>query len=356
MSNENKIRLTIGNFKLSIDDECRNAIVLGRPGTGKSLLINQMLSDIIKNKNKALVYDRRGEYSKKFYNPSTDFIFNVEDLKHLNYNIFDDISDDYDIDFISKSIIPINDNDKNKYFTDSARSLLVSIFKYIKNNIKNPNNKILFDIASKPAEELYPKYINNYYGVESNGVLATLLKYLTPFKHFDINVKPFNINNWLNSNKGSIIYLVDNIKHNSFTPVISLFIDIVSKNLLNMKPYPNRRIFFLLDEFDNLSKLNLLMEILRTGRSVGSSMWLFMQDVYNIKYIYKEDSVNIISYPGITISFALSNPDTAEIIAKKLSYKDREFITSELLNMDRLEGLIKINNSEPITFKLKFNI
>ena len=65
--------------------EMQHSFVIGANGTGKTILISQIVEQIRERGDKAIIYDKKGDYTKWFYNPKKDKILIVGER---NYKYF----------------------------------------------------------------------------------------------------------------------------------------------------------------------------------------------------------------------------------------------------------------------------
>ena len=119
--------------------ETQHTFISGASGTGKTILMRRLYTYYINNKqyigSKFLVHDVKGDYVQKFYNPKTDFIFNLSDSRTFNLNLFNYINTTAELKSIVSSIIPNPPEEKDPIWTNSARAILEGIMLYcIKTN------------------------------------------------------------------------------------------------------------------------------------------------------------------------------------------------------------------------------
>ena len=110
--------------------ENRHFIIVGRPGTGKTTLLNQVIEKLRQREEKAIIYDFKGDYLSCFYDPDKDYIFNPLDSRCVNWCLFDEIEMLPDIDSIATSMIPPSYRE-DKFWVDAARDIFSSILHYL---------------------------------------------------------------------------------------------------------------------------------------------------------------------------------------------------------------------------------
>lgn len=136
-----KLRLPIGRYRLPIDYEVKHCLIVGRPGTGKTVALSQVIAEICNNKLSAIIHDSKGDFVPKFYNPETDYILNPFDERCINWNIFNDIKRETDFNLIACSLIPENFG-SDPYWYEVPRKILSEILSYCWHQGKRTNKEL----------------------------------------------------------------------------------------------------------------------------------------------------------------------------------------------------------------------
>lgn len=341
--------------------ENKHFFVIGAPGSGKTLLLNEVLEQLKIREEKVLVHDFKGDFVDKFYNPIEDLIFNPLS-GDINWSIFNDIENEFDIDFIAVSIIPGPTAKEDPFWKTAARDVLIAILKYCyKNNLTK--NRDIFEILKKSNEEIakllekngfgYVKdYISGKNSKQAQSVMATLkqhTKFLELLKDGDFSIKEY-----LKDGKGFIFLQNTASIKDTISPALSLFLDVFAKNVLSLKDNLDRRIFFMLDEFGMLSRLNSIVDLLTNGRSKGASVWLATQDVGQINNLYGDNlRQTIMNACNNYCCFKVNDYQTAEVLSKKLGDAkiksvDEMINHSVVDNLDTQNGKLNRRISEKI--------
>jgi type IV secretory pathway TraG/TraD family ATPase VirD4 len=306
--------------------ENKHFFIIGAPGSGKTLLLNEVLEQFKLRNEKVIIHDFKGDFIDKFYNPVEDLIFNPVD-GDINWSIFNDIENKFDIDFIAASIIPQPTLKEDPFWKNAARDVLVAILKYCYQNNLTKNRDIL-EILKKSNEEIaellkkdgfgYVKdYISGKDSKQAQSVMATLKQY-TKFLQV-LQDGDFSIKDYLKNGTGFIFLQNTPVIKDTISPALTLFLDVFAKNVLSLKDDLNRRIFFILDEFGMLNKLNSIVDLLTNGRSKGASVWLAIQDIGQINNLYGENlRQTIMNACNNYFVFKINDYYTAELLSKKI--------------------------------------
>ena len=323
--------------KFNKDFETQHCFISGASGTGKTILMRRMYTYYINNKQyqgaKYLIHDVKGDYVQKFYNKNIDYIFNLNDSRTFNLNLFNYINTTAELKSIVASIIPQPQEEKDPIWTNSARSILEGIMLYcIKTNQKT--NKAVQDLIKLDPETLAEK-LSNVEGTEdavtflssgSEGQIGNIysnfksrVTYFTSLPQ-DIDTKEeLNIKKWLtDTTNTSTIFLLNDVKNKDLNAIrIAVFLNIVIKELLTLTESKSRKIFFMLDEFGSLQKMQSIVDLLALGRSFGARVFIGIQEIQRLYAIYGKDLTStIVNNTSSKIILRANEVETAEYCAK----------------------------------------
>lgn len=338
--------INIGKIPVPPWAETRHFLVVGRPGTGKTTLLNQVLEKLRARGEKAIIHDFKGDYVSSFYNPETDILFNPLDVRSVHWCLFSEIVMQPDIDSIATSMIP-ESYKEDKFWVDAARDVFSSILYYLKVT-KQESNKDIWNYGTRTEAEMVElmqtavaqgiepakKALGYLQGWDkgskvASDVLSTMRQYTNCFQYMTHLGNQFSIKKWLESEKGGFIFITNyaNLR-DTLKPVLSLFIDTALKHLLSLSESYERRVFFILDEFASLQRLTSIVRTLEQGRSKGASVWIALQDISQLQKLYgHETAYTITNTTNTIVSFALNDPNSCE-------YLSRLFGETEILETD----------------------
>lgn len=325
----------IGKIPIPPWAETRHFLITGRPGTGKTTLLNQILEVLRKRKAKAITHDFKGDYLSCFYDPATDIIFNPLDRRSVNWCLFSEVEMQPDIDSIATSMIPESYRD-DKFWIDAARDIFSSVLYYLKVT-KQESNLSIWEHVTKTEPEMISLmqqavasgieqakraygYLQGYEkgSKVASDVLSTMRQYTNCFQYMTHIHNEFSIKKWLENDQPGFIFITNyaNLR-DTLKPALSLFIDIALKHLLSMNESQDRRVFFILDEFASLQRLTSIVRTLEQGRSKGASVWIATQDISQLQKLYSHEIANtIVNTCNTIITFALNDPNSCDFMSK----------------------------------------
>lgn len=407
LSKNNTDNIKIGDLNLLRSFETSHTLVLGSTGTGKSVLINQMISQLQKRKKKPnlkekmIIYDVKGEYLSKWYDKGgkdqkPDIIFYPADKRSINYSLFSEIRDEMDFKIIAKSLFEPSEETKDKFFDETAGKLFQTGLIWLSENNKKNNRDILqfFSVSRETIIDRIKELPMEYHGVatyieserQGNSILSTLLQKID-FLHCLIDADGvFSFRDYIRDEKDKrSLYLLNMPKFNMiYKPLLTFVINIMIREVLSLKDDPERRVFFLIDEFGSLSKVEAIISFLKESRSKGGALIAGNQDLGDIQKIYgRELKTSFYNNFNTNFIFRVNDPDTASFLSRAIGeaevYKEigstqinsknnnaqssintqnkqeSVLLPAEFLNLEIFSSVIKISGIGVFFFKIPEN-
>lgn len=321
--------LPIGQVKLPISAEVKHLVFIGSPGTGKTNQTSQMIERLKIRREKMVIYDFKGDYLSKFYDPATDIIFNPLDQRCLGWTLFNELTRYVDVDAVAHSLIPQAGTET--FWNDAARDVFSGLLHYLYQNNAKTNADIwaavtapIADISkwckdTKGGERGYV-YIQDASSKQAMSIVAVMMQYTKSFEYMSKADGDFSIMDWLNNDSKGAIFITNyaDVK-DTLRPILSLFIDLLGRKLLSMKDDYQRRVFFILDEFGTLQRLSTIKDLLTLSRSKGGAVCIGIQDKGQIDKIYSHEySQSILNACSNSITFRVSDPITAKYLSDRI--------------------------------------
>ncbi|MEM7828331.1 MAG: type IV secretion system DNA-binding domain-containing protein [Candidatus Aenigmatarchaeota archaeon] len=141
----------IGEVPFPEEYETRHMLIVGRPGTGKTTLINEILLSLRGRGVKAIIHDFKGDYVSKFYDPDKDCIFNPLDTRSAHWCPLGEVRMYADVDSIATSLIP-ESKAQDKFWVDAARDVFASILHILLRSGEKSNQAIWQHVSMTEPE------------------------------------------------------------------------------------------------------------------------------------------------------------------------------------------------------------
>ena len=122
---------SIANIPVPKNSEYQHMMVTGTTGAGKSNMIHQLLQQIRKNGDQAIIVDTTGGIFSRFYDAEKDILLNPLDQRSQNWNMWNEVVNDYVVDEIAESIIP-DTRSMDSFWVQGARELFSESFRFLK--------------------------------------------------------------------------------------------------------------------------------------------------------------------------------------------------------------------------------
>lgn len=341
----------LDNTGVVLDDELfsKHILALGSIGSGKSNLMYHIVNSVIKNITEddlVIFFDAKGDYLKEFYRDGDIVIGNKKSLDpkyDISYwNIFSDIlfSDNEEINDTIREITSALfkkhiQNSQNANFLMGARdilsALIMTIIRDIGNEDKVWNNKTLKEFINSSGRVEIGRRIDAYDDlkwaisyISEQG--ATSQSYLSPLYMVMQEVLSgpfaqegdFSIRKAVQEKSGRSIFLeYDIASANTLQPIYTLLIDLAMKEALGQKGKKGN-VYFVLDEFPLIPKLDYMDNSLNFGRSLGVKVIAGIQNVGQVDNTYTPAlSQSILSGFGTYFSFKLFDEKSRRIISER---------------------------------------
>ena len=384
--------LPFGPVCLPFRFEGEHCMIAGKTQVGKTITMTQQLAALRDAGLPAVVYNFKGEYVQKFFRPGIDFLANPLDARGLSWNLFDDIRSIPDISMVLGSLVPPG-NEVQQFWNSAVRDVLRGVIAGLYLQGKRANADIWRAISSgmKEIARLCAltgqgaaglKYIEKFEGKQASIVGAVTMMFCSWLEYAQ-GKGGFSVRSWVENPGGSFLFITGtpDVEH-TLRPYTSLMVDLLCREFLSLPDDPNRRLYFLLDEFGNMQQLPSIKRVLTAGGSKGATVLLGFQDFASIEQIYGlQDAKSILNSCGTSLVMKLADEASASYFSgrfgdtqyreitesrsqtqgsskvtstfSEVTRTEKLVLPSEIQGLKKLEGYLMIPEHEPAKIRVK---
>ena len=328
------------------DLETKHILIMGATGTGKSVLFNQAIAQIIDRKlrtgsgDKLVIYDVKGEFLAKHLRPEEDLLFYPFDPRSLRWSFFNEIRTPADFDIMSEIIFrPPKESNSDPFWNDAARDVFVAGLHYLDGQGSRRNGDI-WDFFSQSLDDLIDqlrtlpqdqqmglKHIEVKGKGPSASVMSVLSRQLKFFEYLRGEDGDFSFRDFIRRPDRRNLFLLNiSMYARIWQPLITFAFDVMIRETLSLPDTDrreNRRIWFCIDELGSLNQISVLFDLLTIGRSKGGCMIVANQDLGKIEDVYGRPN-KMTFYNNFNTGFFLriNDPDTADFLSRAIGERE----------------------------------
>ena len=325
------------NLGLEKDFERQHVLIHGSTGTGKSVTISHLMSQIRGFAgHKLAAVDLNGAHIAQYFEQA-DVILNPSDRRSLKWTIWTDCFEPEDFDNLAEILIP--DNPRTEpIWINAPRQIFVEVAKKLKDDPNRSHEKLLKILLTTPIEEYAQYFIGTDVQALTDeriekttlSIRAVLASYLKSLRYLDLmEGEEFSIARWAHDDidRRWVFFATQEKQLAAFRPLIACWLGILSKACLSLDPdlESNRHIWVVADEIASYRKIPTLSESLAKARKFGVHYVLSLQTYYQFEQAYgKYESCVIVDNLNTQIFFRAKHHDTCEFVSKQLGEQEIE--------------------------------
>lgn len=324
---KNASDLSIGNVPWIKNAEIQQMLIIGNSGTGKSQLINQLLTQIRSRGDMAIIFDSKLDFVRDFYQ-SEDTLLSPFDQRAPAWNVWRDINNMTEAEAFAEAII--KDNGQDPFWAKGARMVLVAAIK------KSRQQKLSFEQMLEKLLKTELDTLKDFFAQTEvasdfsnektiSGVLTELkvsarnLNYLQRVEGKDFSLKAWLNEGLLQSSKPWLFLPLPEQLKAVGAPIITAQLELLANHILSLETDNSRRIWFVVDELPKLGKMPVLTRILAEGRGYGVAGVIGIQNMPQIKDIYGDNGANALAGQcSSMVAFRTADPATAGYVSARL--------------------------------------
>lgn len=299
---KNTKQVLVAGIPMPTKLELLHLLVVGSTGTGKTVLLNNLIFSFMKRKDRAVILDPNGDAYSKFGKPN-DKIINPYDCRTEGWTIFNEIKNDYDFQRYAYSLVPLGETAEQETWNSYGRLLLRETARKL-DKIGTPDMRELFYWVSIAPPEDLKKFLKGtlaeslFVGSSEATRALSSARFVLSDKlpeHVSMPKGNFSIREWLEDDTQGNLYIPWREDMGpALRPLISAWVDVVCSSILSMNANEERKIWLVIDELASLEKLASLKDALTKGRKHGLRVVAGLQSTAQLDSIYGQHDAQVI--------------------------------------------------------------
>jgi hypothetical protein len=283
--------------------------ILGSPGSGKSLLLGNMMEGVLPKvatlpDHRAFLYDAKNElYPRLVAMGVKPTLLNPFDTRSVAWDIAADVETAAEAQQAAAILIPKTGEGKESFWVDSSRLVLAAVMTAL--GILRPGTWTLRDVllvmrSPESIEDLLEqvpevafvwKNARGDSKTESNLVASftsVLQRYEVVAALFEKAKTRISLRHW--AKEGGGVLLVPNIPRyrETLAPLHRLLLQIIADETLSLPDNAQRRTFLFLDELRSIGRIESIYALANEGRSKGVVLAVGTQSIEGLQEVYGE--------------------------------------------------------------------
>ncbi len=374
--------------------ETQHTIVSGTTGSGKTVLISDLVAQIRERGERCVIYDKMGSYTRAFFDRDRDVLLNPLDARAPRWSPFYEARNPRDFDMMAAALIPQQRDTVDPFWVTAARQLFANGAGVLRQKGET-RNKVLVDRLLKTeltelAQAMEGTVAQSIVDPENPktalSVRAMLTANLSALEFLPDEGEPFSIREWISDEqRGGFLFLTSRgDQHASLRGLISTWLEIAVNAMLSLAQDDGRRIWVILDELPTLHQVPSLQPGLAESRQFGGCFVLGVQVASALRDLYGRNGAETVSgLCGTRVVLAAPDRDTAQWSADSLGRSEIEEVTegfsygantirdgvsltprrelralalpSEIMRLENLSGYLKFPGPFPVaSIRLKY--
>ena len=309
--------------------ETRHTIISGTTGSGKTVLISDLVSQIRDRGERCVIYDKMGGYTRAFYDPSRDVLLNPLDARSPRWSPFFEARGPRDFDTMAAALIPQQKDTVDPFWVTAARQLFANGAGVLHQKGVTENRILvehllktdLSDLAKAMEGTVAQSIVDPDNPKTALSVRAMLTANIGALEFLPDTGNPFSIREWTADDReeGFLFLTSRGDQHASLRGLISTWLEIAVNTMLSLEQDDQRRIWVVLDELPTLHQVPSLQPGLAESRQFGGCFVLGIQVISALRDLYGRNGAETISgLCGTRVVLASPDRDTAQWSADSL--------------------------------------
>ena len=303
--------------------EQSHTMLVGTTGTGKTVALFELLSEIRQRGERAVIFDLTGAFIETFFDPERDIILNPLDTRCPSWSVFDDCTSRAEFHAAAESLVPHDGGGSEQFWVLAARTLFVETCIKLKEAGRGTNAALADELMNADLSDLHRLVEDTMAGPISTPAAARMAESVRAV--FNVNAKAmhmlpqsgdaFSVRQWVTGEgkPGSFLFLSARyVDMSVLSQLLTLWLDTAINTLMTGRRTRDLQLWFLIDELGALHRLPSLEKGLQTARNFGGAIVTGVHTFAKLKEVYGENmAMTLSSLARTKLILATADRETA---------------------------------------------
>ncbi len=303
--------------------EQSHTMLVGTTGTGKTVALTELVSEIRQRGGRAVIFDLTGVFIETFYDADTDVILNPLDARCPSWSVFNDCTTRAEFHAAADSLVPHDGGGSEQFWVLAARTMFVETCVKLAEEGRGSNQALADELMNADLSDLHKLLEDTMAGPITTPSAAKMAESVRAV--FNVNAKalqmlpsdgaPFSIRHWVRDDdkRGSLLFLSARyVDMSVLSQMLTLWLDTAINTLMTGRRTRNVKLWFLIDELGALHRLPSLEKGLQTARNFGGAIVTGVHAFAKLKEVYGENmAMTLSSLARTKLILATADRETA---------------------------------------------
>lgn len=367
--------------------EQSHAMLIGTTGTGKTVCLRDLLSQVRAAGHRAVIFDLTGAFIEAFYDPERDVILNPLDARCPQWSVFEDCTDEASFTAAAEALVPHDGGGAEAFWVLAARMLFVEMCLKLAAEGRATNAALSSELMTASLAHVHQLMQGTVADPLTAPEAARMAESIRAV--FNANAKalrmlpvtgvPFSVRRWVEGDCAEASFLFVSARYVDMSVasrLLTVWMDTAMNTLMAGPRTTDLKVWFLFDELGALHRLPALEKGLQTARNYGGAIVAGVHAYAKLKETYGDNmAMTLAALARTKLIFATADRESATWCSDFIGhrqYREMEegysygfnnardavsltprrqieplLLPDQLMNLPRLQGYLKFPDGFP---------
>lgn len=280
--------------------EQSHAMLIGTTGTGKTVALRDLLSQVRARGHRAVIFDLTGAFIEGFFDPARDVILNPLDVRCPQWSVFEDCADEAELTAAAEALVPHDGGGAEQFWVLAARMLFVEMCLKLMREGRATNEALSKELMTASLAHVHRLMEGTVADPLTAPEAARMAESIRAV--FNANAKalkmlptdgaPFSVKRWVRGESAPGGFLFVSARYVDMavaSRLLTVWMDTAMNTLMAEPRTGDLKLWFLFDELGALHRLPAIEKGLQTVRNYGGAIVAGVHAYAKLKETYGEN-------------------------------------------------------------------